>query len=234
MGDFNAQLGKRTNPMETATGKFGFELINERGDNLVEGATLRKYKFVNTMFQMKAGRRWKWKNPNGITNIGTDYILTNRPDIITVVTVINQANIGSDHRLFMSNIKEDVEMERKKSMTKRLPRVDATRIGSKKIEFQIELRNRVEIIQELDDIDTMSEAITDIIQQSALRVAKTINKPQKSKSSISSQTRGMMTKRREMAGKIDNKQRIEYAEICKTIKNNAREDIWKPNQEIIR
>ena len=41
MGDFNAQIGKRTNPTETATGKFWLELINERGDTLVEWATSR-------------------------------------------------------------------------------------------------------------------------------------------------------------------------------------------------
>ena len=65
-------------------------------------------------------------------------------------------------------------------MTKRLPRVNATRIGPKKIEFQLELRNRFETLQELDDIDTMSETITDIIQQSASRVPKAINRPHKS------------------------------------------------------
>ena len=42
MGDFNAQIGKRTNPMETATGKYGLELTNERGNTLVEWATSRK------------------------------------------------------------------------------------------------------------------------------------------------------------------------------------------------
>ena len=31
-GDFNVQIGKRANPKETATGKFGLELRNERGD----------------------------------------------------------------------------------------------------------------------------------------------------------------------------------------------------------
>ena len=36
MGDFNAQITKRTNPLETATGKFDLELRNERGDTLVE------------------------------------------------------------------------------------------------------------------------------------------------------------------------------------------------------
>ena len=42
MGDFNAQIGKRTNPMKTTTGKFGLEMRNERGDALVEWATSRK------------------------------------------------------------------------------------------------------------------------------------------------------------------------------------------------
>ena len=117
-------------------------------------------------------------------------------------------------------------------MTKRPPRVDVTQIGSKKIKFQLEMKNRFQTPQELDDIDTTSETITDLIQQSASKVAKTISKPQKSR--ISSPTRALMKKRREMAGKGDNKQRIEYAEICKTTKKKAREDIRKYNQEIIR
>ena len=62
MRDFNAQIKKRTNPMEMTTGKFGLESRNERGDSLVEWATSRKYKTMNTMFQKKAGRRWTWKS----------------------------------------------------------------------------------------------------------------------------------------------------------------------------
>ena len=89
MGDFNAQIGKRTSPVETAMGKFGFELRNERGDTLVERAASRKSKITNTV-----------KNP--------------RPEVVIHVTVINQVNIGSDHRMAMSNIKLDVEVERKK------------------------------------------------------------------------------------------------------------------------
>ena len=43
-----------------------------------------------------------------------------------------------------------------------------------------------------------------------------------------------MMKRREMAANGDNKQRIEYVEISKTIKKKAREDIWKYNHDLIR
>ena len=88
-------------------------------------------------------------------------------------------------------------------------------------------------LQELDDIGTMSQTITDMIHQSAStsRVAKAINTPLKSR--ISSPTRALMTNRREMVGN-DDKQRIVYAEIFKTIKKKAREDIRKYNQEIKR
>ena len=52
MGEFNAQIWKRTNRMETVTGKFWLELRNERGDTLVEWATSRKY---NTCSRRKQG-----------------------------------------------------------------------------------------------------------------------------------------------------------------------------------
>ena len=77
------------------------------------------------------------KSQNGVTKTEIDCILTNRPDIDTDVTVISQV-IGSDHSLVM--IKLDVEVERNKLMTKRLPRIDVTRIGAKTIELQLELR----------------------------------------------------------------------------------------------
>jgi len=41
MGDFNAQVWKLTNPMETATGKFGLEMIKIGSETLVEWATPR-------------------------------------------------------------------------------------------------------------------------------------------------------------------------------------------------
>ena len=55
-------------------------------------------------------------------------------------------------------------MGRKTVMTNRPPRVDATQIESKKIEFQLELRNRFKTLQELNDIDTMNESITYMIK----------------------------------------------------------------------
>ena len=117
-GDFNAKIGKTTNPMETPIDTFGLGLRNKRGDTSVEWATSIKYKIMHTMFKKNAGRRWTWKCPNGVTNTESYYILTNRPYIMTYVTVINQVNIGSYHIRVLSNIKLDVEVERKHIMTR--------------------------------------------------------------------------------------------------------------------
>ena len=43
-----------------------------------------------------------------------------------------------------------------------------------------------------------------------------------------------MTNQRKMVENGDNKQRIEYAKICKTVQKKAGEDIRKYNQDIIR
>ena len=75
----------------------------------------------------------------------------------------------------MSNVKLDVEVERKQMIANRSPRVDITQIVSKKFELQLKLRNRLETLQELDDIDTLSETISDMIQQSAFNIAECDN-----------------------------------------------------------
>ena len=86
-------------------------------------------KLQNHESQKEAGRRWTWKSPTNVTKTEIDYILTNRPVIVTDVTLINQVNIGSDHRMGMSSIKLNAEVERKTLTTKRPPRIDGTQIG---------------------------------------------------------------------------------------------------------
>ena len=45
--------------------------------------------------------------------------LTDKPNMITYVRVINRINIGSDHRMLMSNIRLDMKAERKKLLRKK-------------------------------------------------------------------------------------------------------------------
>ena len=79
MEDFSAHIGKRTNSLERATGKFGLELKKRKRRHLGRMGNIKKvqnHEYI--MFQKKAGMRWTWKNPNGVTKTEINYILTNR------------------------------------------------------------------------------------------------------------------------------------------------------------
>ena len=74
-------------------------------------------------------------------------------------------------------------------------------------------------------MDSLNKNITEMIQQSAMSIAKQTKKQKKPK--ISSPARTLTKKRREMIENNTPRDHIEYVEICKTITNKAREDIRK-------
>ena len=167
-------------------------------------------KIMNTQFQKKAGRRWTWRSPDGNTKNEIDYIMTDKPSMVTDVTVINRVNIGSDHRMVMGSITLNTRAERRKLLNKNTrTRVDTQMIGTKKNTFQLELKNRFTALEEHDDMDSLNKNMTEMIQQSALSIAKQTKKQKNPK--ISSPTRALMKKRREM---IENKTPQRPHRIC--------------------
>ena len=81
-------------------------------------------------------------------------------------------------------------------------------------------------------MDSLNKNMTEMIQQSALSIAKQTKKQKNPK--ISSPTRALMKKRREMIENKTPRDHIEYVEICKTINKKAKEDIRKHNLDEIR
>ena len=164
---------------------------------------------MNTQFQKKAGRRWTWRSPDGNTKNEIDYIMTDKPSMVTDVIVINRVNIGSDHRMVMGSITLNPRAERRKLLNKNTrTRVDTQMIGTKKNTFQLELKNRFTAVKEHDDMDSLNNNMTEMIQQSALSIAKQTKKQKKQK--ISSPTRALMKKRREMIENKTPRDHIEY------------------------
>ena len=123
---------------------------NERGDTLVEWATSKNVKIMNTQFKKKAGRRWTWRSPDGNTKNEIDYIMTDKSSMVTDVTVINRINIESDHRMVMGSITLNTRAERRKLLNKnKRTRVDTQIIGTKKNTFQLELKKQVHSIRRI-------------------------------------------------------------------------------------
>ena len=144
---------------------------------------------MNTQFQKKAGRRWTWRNPDGNTKNEIDYIMTDKPSMVTDVTVLNRVNIGSDHRMVMGSITLNTRAERRKLLNKNTrTRVGTQMIGTKKNTFQIELKNRFTPLEGHDDIDSLNKNMTEMIQQSAKQTKK------QKHPKISSPTRALMKK----------------------------------------
>ena len=160
-------------------------------------------------------------------------IMTDKPSMVTDVTVINRVNIGSDHRMVMGSITLNTRAEKRKLLNKNTrARVDTQMIGTKKNMFQLEIKNRFIALEEHDDMDSLIKNMTEMIQQSAISIAKQTKKEKNPK--ISLPTRALMKKRREMIENKTPRDHIEYVEICKTIKKKAREDIRKHNLDEIR
>ena len=157
--------------------------------------------------------------------------MTDKPSMVTDVNVINRVNIGNDHAMVMGSIMLNTRVERRKLLNKNTrTRVDTQSIGTKKNTFQLELKNRFTALEEHDD--SLNKNMTEMIQQSALSIAKQTKKQKNPK--ISSPTRALMKKRREMTENTTPRDHIKYVEICKTTKKKAKEDTRKHNLDEIR
>ncbi|CAF5116865.1 unnamed protein product, partial [Rotaria magnacalcarata] len=63
-GDWNAKVGNDNRGWESAMGKYGYGSRNERGERLLEFATLHNLVISNTLFQQKPSRKWTWESPD--------------------------------------------------------------------------------------------------------------------------------------------------------------------------
>ena len=105
-----------------------------------------------------------------------------------------------------------ITAERRKLLNKNTrTRVDIQMIGTNKNTFQLELKNRLTALEERDDINSLNKGMTEMNQQSAMSIAKQTKKQKNPK--ISSPTRALMKKRREMIENKTPKDHIEYLEI---------------------
>ena len=99
--------------------------------------------------------------------------MTDTPSMVTHVTIINRVNMGSDHRMLMGSITLNTTAERRKLLnTNTQPRVGTQMIGTTKNTFQFELKNRFTALEKRDDMDCLNKNMTEMIQQSAMRIAK--------------------------------------------------------------
>ena len=67
--------------------------------------------------------------------------MTNRPDIIKNVVVMNRVNTGSDHRLVRCKVDFHTKIERSKLIAKKKLTINYSELQRKRLEYQIMLKN---------------------------------------------------------------------------------------------
>ncbi|CAF4238801.1 unnamed protein product [Rotaria socialis] len=106
-GDWNAKVGSDNTNWELVMCKCRYGNRNERGDRLLEFATLHNLNICNTRFQQKANRKWTWASPDGVHKSMIDLVLIQRrwKSSATNCRTFQSADISSDHSLVLCNIK---------------------------------------------------------------------------------------------------------------------------------
>src|SRR5277367_5522719 len=233
IGDFNAKIGTRKIGEDNIMGKSGIGERNERGERLIEFATSRKLYIANSKFPKKSSRKWTWKSPDGSVKNEIDFIMTNRSNTIEDLTVLNRVNTGSDHRLVRCKVNFNTRIERAKLVKPRNFQIDYQQLKAQQRKFQIELRNRFGTLKvEDEDIDKYNHDLVATVKTTAYSLAKKIKSSKADK--ISEATKAMLKTRREMKQDATKYGKIEYTELCKTLRKKMKNEIRSYNVQLIQ
>jgi hypothetical protein len=126
-------------------GKYGTSDRNKRGDRLIEFAASRNMYITSGKFQKKLSRLWKWRSPGSNIKNEIDFIMTNRPETVKNVTIMNRVNTGSDHRMVRCKLDFQIIIERRKLVRKPIIGINYDELH-KRYEFQLKLKNKFECL----------------------------------------------------------------------------------------
>ncbi|CAH2091369.1 unnamed protein product [Euphydryas editha] len=115
IGDFNGQIGAKSDKEEFIIGKYGQGKRTDNGQRMINFCFEQNLRVMNTFFLKKQDRKWTWMSPNGKDRNEIDFIITNIPKIFTNVSVVSSLNFNSDHRMVRGTIAcKELKLQRRK------------------------------------------------------------------------------------------------------------------------
>ena len=231
MGDFNAKIGtKKPDEMFPCMGQFGIGSKNERGNRLIEFALQENLIIANTLFKKPQFRYWTWKSPNGSITNQIDFVLVSQRGIIQNCEVITKVDIGSDHRMVRARISINKKLARLKTIKRTKPMmINNQRLLENKEEFQLNIRNRFEILRGKEtEVDERCIEINNIIKEEATKLAKRDKEtgkqdPTQEDIEIHTLDKRRKTLRNKDKLHVSQYERIELCETSKLVKKKRRQ-----------
>ena len=110
-------------------------------------------------------------------------------------------------------------------------KVDTGKLQHHRREFQVEIQNRFALLASIppDDIDSRGDATAKMIHEAAISIAGRYKSEKPDK--LSTSTKQLREKRRQMKRNGTPTDNIEYSEICKAIRRKMKEDIRKHDEK---
>ncbi|CAF1527450.1 unnamed protein product [Adineta ricciae] len=233
-GDWNTKVGHDNTDWTSVMGKYGYGDRNERGERLLEFATVHNLFICNTRFEQKPNRKWTWASPDGIHKNMIDLILIQRRWKTSVINcrTFQSADISSDHSLVLCNIK--LRLKKLSNKSQQSYRVDASRLREETIRqsYSAALERNIGNIDSTDDLEEYASEIAKAIKnaaESTIPARKISRKPW-----ISEETLKLADDKRKL--RLEKDVSIEHARLykdfCRKVKKSARQDKenWIQNQ----
>lgn len=99
MGDFNGQIGIQNSGEENTIGNYGYGNRSKNGTRLVNFALENRLSILNSFYKKKPSKKWTWISPNGQYKNEIDFIMSNNRKVFKNVSIINNLNFNTDHRM---------------------------------------------------------------------------------------------------------------------------------------
>ncbi|CAF1671832.1 unnamed protein product, partial [Adineta ricciae] len=226
IGDWNAKVGSDNTDWKFVMGKYGYGDRNERGERLLEFATVHNLYICNTRFEHKSNRKWTWASPDGIHKNMIDLILIQRrwKTSVTNCRTFQSADISSDHSLVLCNI--NLKLKKLHNQSQKCCKVDVNRLRDEKVKqsYNIAL---MEQIKEIEPTCSLDEHATKIEQAIKSAIEATVpTKRIAKKPWISEETLKLANEKRRLKqlkyASLEYTQ--QYKGLCRKVKRSARQD----------
>jgi hypothetical protein len=225
-GDWNAKVGSDNKDWESVMGKYGYGDRNERGERLLEFATVHDLYICNTRFQQKPIRKWTWASPDGVHKNMIDLILIQRRWKTSVINcrTFQSADISSDHSLVLCNIK--LRLKKMHNKSRQPLRIDVNLLKDEKIRqsYCATLAKNMENIEPTCNPQVHADKLRQAIQST---VESTVPAKRKARKPwISETTLKLADEKRKLKQlkNVSTEYTQQYKDSCRRVKISARTD----------
>ena len=155
--DFNAKVGKESIYKPIIGNESLHNETNNNGIKMIQFVVSHGLNVRSTMFPHKDIHKETWHWADGTTANQTDHVLISDRfrSAITDITALRGKDIGSDHNLLKINFKVQLRVKTGNKYNEKRKMVNIFQNPKWKQEYAIEINNKFEMLENLDNKDSM-------------------------------------------------------------------------------